>query len=110
MVPVAHPAERQIVALEVAGSNPVGHPLHIHDALGADNFSIQGIVYVACKTQRLPVQRLLDGGSLHRTVCFFPGFHTTANVGDAMETHLLQSLCCQCGPSATGTVQDQPLT
>lgn len=26
MVPVAHSAERQIVALEVAGSNPVGHP------------------------------------------------------------------------------------
>ncbi len=43
MVPVAHPAERQIVALEVAGSNPVGHPRHTHDALSAEMISAQGI-------------------------------------------------------------------
>jgi hypothetical protein len=43
MVPVAQLAERQIVALEVVGSNPIGHPQDYKDALSADNSSAQGI-------------------------------------------------------------------
>jgi hypothetical protein len=43
MVPVAQLAERQIVALEVVGSNPIGHPKVTEDALRTDNFSAQGI-------------------------------------------------------------------
>jgi hypothetical protein len=43
MVPVAQLAERQIVALEVAGSNPIGHPQIIKDALRTEMISAQGI-------------------------------------------------------------------
>ena len=43
MVAVAQPAERQVVALEVAGSSPVGHPQQSNDALETDNYSAQGI-------------------------------------------------------------------
>lgn len=43
MVPVAQLAERQIVALEVVGSNPIGHPQEKQDALRTEIISTQGI-------------------------------------------------------------------
>ena len=47
VVPVAQLAERQIVALEVVGSNPIGYPhwriLH-HDASNADTVGVRGII------------------------------------------------------------------
>ena len=43
MVAVAQSVERQIVALEVAGSSPVGHPRTTKSALSAGRFSAQGI-------------------------------------------------------------------
>jgi hypothetical protein len=44
MVAVAQSAERQVVALEVAGSSPVGHPPIQHkDALEPENIRRQGI-------------------------------------------------------------------
>ncbi len=43
MVAVAQLAERQIVALEVAGSSPVGHPQACKSALSAEINSTQGI-------------------------------------------------------------------
>ena len=45
-------AERQIVALEAAGSIPVRHPTHPHDALVADKFSPQGICVFAHTFER----------------------------------------------------------
>src|SRR5690349_11232162 len=42
MVTVAQSAERQIVDLEVAGSSPVGHPTHPHDAPKAHDIRLAG--------------------------------------------------------------------
>jgi hypothetical protein len=42
MVTVAQSAERQIVDLEVAGSSPVGHPTHPHDAPQAREIRLAG--------------------------------------------------------------------
>lgn len=49
MVPVAQLAERQIVALEVVGSSPIGHPrsLLIYDAPDADAVGVRGIIVLA---------------------------------------------------------------
>jgi hypothetical protein len=41
-VAVAQLAERQIVALEVAGSSPVGHPLYSEKALEPESIRPQG--------------------------------------------------------------------
>lgn len=43
MVPVAQLAERQIVALEVVGSSPIGHPQTHADALDTEHLSVWGI-------------------------------------------------------------------
>jgi hypothetical protein len=43
VVAVAQSVERQIVALEGAGSSPVGHPKTYNSALNAVIFSVQGI-------------------------------------------------------------------
>ena len=70
MVAVAQSAERQIVALEVAGSSPVGHPRADTSALSADDYSIQGI-FISLRF--LTVQPSLAPSSVYRAPALVRG-------------------------------------
>ena len=67
MVAVAQLAERQIVALEVAGSSPVGHPRYSKEALEPEMIRPQGFRLVEAVLRERP-QDLPRYGSLAHSV------------------------------------------
>lgn len=73
MVPVAQLAERQIVALEVVGSNPIGHPQAENDALRTEMISAQGIgVYCAPQARETTYRQFLALSDAHDAYSLAP--------------------------------------
>src|SRR5215831_12137915 len=62
MVAVAQLAERQIVALEVAGSSPVGHPHYDKEALDPEMIRPQGFRHVERILREIPHDVPRHGG------------------------------------------------